>query len=376
MSRHEILSHFSPRWFIALMGTGAVALIMQGLDHGNAGALHVASVTLLLLILVAFPIFLLMIASRFIVNRALILRELEHSGLVQFYAAIAISAAICVAGLVKIPLGFIDREIVLSVAKIYWFISLTVGIFLAIFIPWRIITLDHGEPKRVLGFWFLPPVGLFVLIFAGNFLSLALGDPAWISNIFVLNTLLLGVASVQTVIIFTIFLFRAMTFPFPSPDVIPSFTIGLAPVGVSIVAFLSYIPLLAKASPAGFVSAAAIVPFVKFAMVLIWGFGLWWFIVALCVVITAFKRHGVPFTLGYWAFVFPTAAFTISSLVLGKSTGFVFIQTSGMVLGYTLIFGWCLTLILTIRGIYNHSIFRLPASFAEILKTSDYSKDS
>ncbi len=368
MSRHEILSYFSPRWFIALMGTGAVAVIMQTLAGGHEGILHTGAVALLMLILVAFPVFLALIAARLVINRRMLIRELEHSGLVQFYAAISISAAICVVGLVKIPLGFGAPEVILSLAKIYWFVSLVVGIFLAVFIPWRIITLDHGEPKRVLGFWFLPPVGLFVLVFAGNFLVLKLGDPAWISTVFTLNTLLLGVAMVQTIIIFTLFLLRALTYPFPSPDVIPSFTIGLAPVGVSIIAFLTYLPVLGRVGPTDFVSVAAIAPLIKFSMVLFWGFGFWWLIVALFIIMAAFKRHGVPFTLGYWAFVFPTAAYTISSFLLGKATGFAFIQTTGLVLGYILIAGWCLTFVLTLRGIWNHSIFRLPPSFCEILR--------
>jgi len=37
--------------------------------------------------------------------------------------------------------------------------------------------------------------------------------------------------------------------------------------------------------------------------------------------------------------------------------------------GYALIAGWTITFALTIRGIFNQSIFRLPASFADILKT-------
>jgi len=368
MSTREIFSYFSPRWFIALMGTGAVAVIMQMLSGQSTGILHTGAVALLSLILLAFPVFLGMIVARLAVNRNALFKEFRHSSLVQFYAAIAIAAAICAVGLVKIPLPFGTPALILSIAKIYWFVSLVTGVFLAVFIPWRIITLNHGEPKRVLGFWFLPPVGLFVLVFSGNFLALKLGDSAWISAVFALNTLLLGVATVQTVILFTLFLLRALAYPFPRADVIPSFTIGLAPVGVSIIAFLSYLPLMARAPPSGFVTAAAIAPLLKFAMVLLWGFGFWWLLVALLVILTAFKRHGVPFTLGYWAFVFPTAAYTISSFVLGKATGITFIQMTGQALGYLLVGGWLLTFLLTLHGIWNRNIFKLPPSFAEILE--------
>jgi tellurite resistance protein TehA-like permease len=312
-----------------------------------------------------------LVASRFWIDRNMLIKELEHSSLVQFYSAIFISAAVCATGLVKIPLGIMGPELALALAKLFWGISLVFGITLALFTPWRIITLNHGEPHRILGFWFLPPVGLFVLVFAGNFLALKTDDISWIDNMAILNAVLLGVTLFQSMMLFTLFLLRALAYPFPRMDVIPSFTIGLAPVGVSIIALLSYLPLLGQAESMGFVPANVVAPLIKLLALLLWGFGLWWLLLSLLISLTAALRKGIPVTLGYWAFIFPPAAFTIATLVLGQATGLQLVQSTGRILGYLVFAGWFVVSLLTVRGIFNRSIFNLPPSFSEILQSKE-----
>lgn len=365
----EILRFFSPRWFIAIMATGAVANVLQLISGSATGALHSAAVALLTLAIVAFPIAFVLLASRLFIDRQMLVRELEHSSLVQFYSGLFIAAAICTTGLVKIPQELLSPDATLALAKAFWSVSLFFGLTLAIFTPWRIITLNHGEIRRILGFWFLPPVGLFVLVFAGNFLALKTGDAAWIDNMALLNVVLLGAAIAQSVMIFTMFLLRSLALPFPpTMDVIPSFTIGLAPVGVSIIALLSYLPLMEKAASMSFVPVAAIAPLVKLLALLLWGFGFWWMIVALLITLTAFSRKAIPVTLGYWAFIFPPAAYTIATLTIGQLSQLGFVKNAGLVLGALVSAGWLIVAILTLRGIFNRSIFKLPPSFSEILQ--------
>ena len=253
----EILRFFSPRWFIAIMGTGAIANALQILSIDRSPLWHQAAVGLITLAVVAYPIALGLLLSRLWVDREMVSRELRHSSLVQFYSAVFIAAAICATGLLKIPMPFLGEDLPLVLVKGFWWFAAVLGVSLAVFTPWRIITLNHGEPRRILGFWFLPPVGLFVLVFAGNFLALHPANPAWVQPVAVFNALLLGVAAFQTVALFTMFLFWALAYPFPPKDVVPSFTIGLAPIGVAIIALLSYQPLLQRAAMPGFEVAGA-----------------------------------------------------------------------------------------------------------------------
>ncbi|MGC9452571.1 MAG: hypothetical protein ACP5I4_14125, partial [Oceanipulchritudo sp.] len=361
-------------WFIAIMATGAVANILQILDAGRGGIHHQAAVVLLGIAVLAFGPVLALILTRFVNDRRTLYRELAHSSLIQFYSAMFIAAAICTTGLIKIPLPWVSEALVQRLAEALWTFAVVTGAAKAVFTPWRIITLDHAEPKRVLGFWFLPPVGLFVIVFAGNFLVLSPGYESWLPAVFAINLVLLGAALFQTMVLFTMFLFRALTYPFPGADVLPSFAIGLAPVGVSIIALLSFLPVIGAAAPAGFADVAALKPLLHFGLVLFWGFGLWWLAVAAVVIATGFRTRKVPVTLGFWAFIFPPAAFALASLLLGQSTGIAFIRNTGVYLGYTVLAGWLLIAVLTVRGALDRSIFRLPPSFAEILSPEDRSK--
>ncbi|HQF37523.1 MAG TPA: hypothetical protein PK322_00230 [Opitutaceae bacterium] len=368
LSVRDILRFFSPRWFIALMGTGALANILQVLAGGPSGGLHGAAVALLGLALAGFPVALALLGARWWIDRGLLLKEWAHSSLVQFYAAVFIAAAILVAGLVKIPLPALGApDWPVALAKILWGFALVGSVATAVLVPWRIITLDHGEPRRLLGFWFLPPVGLFVVAFAGNFLALRLADPAWLRAMLAINTVLIGGAAVQAAILFALVLFRGLAYPFPAADVVPSFTIGLAPVGVSIIAVLSHLAVLKAVALPGLLALGTLAPVALAGALLLWGFGLWWLAVVALVVVRAARTKGIPFSLGYWAFVFPPAAYALATLLLAQAVGWAWLTTAGQILAGAVALGWMLVAALTLRGVFNRRVFALPPSFREIL---------
>ena len=358
-----ILRWFSPRWFIFIMGTGALANIFQMLAGKPAGALHAIAVFLLSVALAAFPAAAAFLAIRFFVGLDCILKEWRHSSLIQFYSAISIAAAICATGLLRIPLPYISSAGAARLAPVFWWIALAVGLFFILFTTFQVKTGSHAEPRRALGFWFLPPVGLFVLIFAGNFLALKMSDPERVREIFFLNTFLLGVAAGLTVIIYTIFIFRGLFYNFPRRDVAPSFIIGVAPIGVSIIALNTYLPLLKKVAWPGLPAAATLAPLVKLVSLLLWGFGFWWLLVSGAIIAFYFIKQGVPVTLGYWAFVFPPAAFTIATLILAGSLRLSFMKTLAWILTILLSAAWVVNFVLTVRGMLDRSIFDVSPTF-------------
>ena len=249
VDRQFILQWFSPRWFIAIMGIGALANIYQTLSGAPTGLLHSVAVAFLLLGLVAFPVAGALKLWRFVAHFRCIAQEFTHSSLMQFYAAIPISAAILSTGLLSIPVAGVTEATRVLLAQYLWWFSLMLSLVFIVLIPTRVILGDHAEPKRALGFWFLPPVGLFVLAFNGNFLAGHLEGPA-AAGIFQLNLVILGLALLLTVAMFTIF-FPGLFIKFPAPDVAQSYLIGLAPIGVSIIAMNSFLPLYGQFAPAG-----------------------------------------------------------------------------------------------------------------------------
>ena len=247
-----------------------------------------------------------------------------------------------------------------------WWLALVLSVFFVVLIPLRVILGEHAEPKRALGFWFLPPVGLFVVVFDGNFLAGHLSNPASVAAMFEVNTIILGVALLLTVAVFTIFLFRAFFYRFPRPDVTPSYVIGLAPIGVSIIALNTWLPVYAKVSPAGLPPVEILGPVINLLSLLLWSFGLWWAVVAVGIVGTKLARGGVPVTLGYWAFIFPPAAYTISTLLLAGKLSYSFLFVTGYIMAALVSVAWLVVAGLVIRNTLNLRIFELPPSFQDL----------
>jgi len=357
-----ILRWFSPRWFIFIMGTGALANICQLLAGKPTGTLHSLAVFFLMTTLAVFPVASFFMVFRFFVGLDCILKEWRHSSLIQFYSTISIAAAICATGLLNIPLSFISKNIAYSLAVVFWWVACLVGIFFIFLTPYKIITGNHAEPRRALGFWFLPPVGLFVLVFAGNFLAMHMNNMIHLRALLFFNAIILGIAIAFTVVIYTIFMFRALFYNFPRKDVAPSFMIGVAPVGVSIIAINTILPVIKKVG-IPIIDLAVFSSLVKIGSLLLWGFGLWWLIVATAVIVTYFVKQRVPVTLGYWAFIFPPAAFTIASLILAKTLNLIFIKYIAIVLAVLLVAAWIINVILTIKGMIDRTIFDVSPTF-------------
>jgi tellurite resistance protein TehA-like permease len=362
LTAQYILRWFSPRWFIFVMGTGALANIYQLIAGKPEGFLHSLAVFFLTLAIVVFFTAMVFLIVRFIVGMDCILKEWRHASLIQFYSTISIASAVCATGLFNVPLSFISKNFAHNLAAIFWWISLVVGLFFIFFTPFKVTSGNHAQPRRALGFWFLAPVGLFVLVFAGNFWALHMTNQAHVKNILFVNTLILGIAIPLTVIVYTIVLFRALFYNFPRRDVAPSFMIGVAPVGVCIIAINTIIPVLGK-SGVSIISPDTLAPFIKVVSLLLWGFGLWWLVYALTTITLYMLKQRVPVTLGYWAFIFPPAAYTIATLILAKSLNLPLLRNFAVILAIVFTLWWVVNFILTIRGMVNKTIFDVSPTF-------------
>ncbi|MDP8218299.1 MAG: hypothetical protein P9M03_06195 [Candidatus Theseobacter exili] len=201
-----------------------------------------------------------------------------------------------------------------------------------------------------------------MLVFSGNFLGMHMHNPGCLSAILFFNTLVLGIAAAFTSIVYVVFMYRAFFYNFPRRDVAPSFMIGVAPIGVFIIAINTIIPVIKK-SGISIIDLTVLSSLVKIVSLMIWGFGFWWLIVAAAVITTYFVKQGIPVTLGYWAFIFPPAAYTIASLIIARSLSLFFIRDVAVVLATMLIIAWIVNLILTIKGMINRTIFDVSPTF-------------
>jgi tellurite resistance protein TehA-like permease len=129
----------------------------------------------------------------------------------------------------------------------------------------------------------------------------------------------------------------------------PTAWIHLAPLGVIPVSLLNVLDQLPF--------AVAREPFL-FISLLVWGFGVWWLVMATLLTWAAHRSGKMPFALSWWGFTFPLGAFVAASLRLSPLTGIGGVDTLGVACWLLLATVWSVTLVRTVRGVVSGAVFQ------------------
>ena len=76
------------------------------------------------------------------------------------------------------------------------------------------------------------------------------------------------------------------------------------------------------------------------AAVMALGFGLWWAAFAVLELARLRRDEGVPAHPGWWGFVFPVGAMTLSTMLIGSATGVAAVQVLGLIAFVGLVLLW------------------------------------
>jgi tellurite resistance protein TehA-like permease len=109
--------------------------------------------------------------------------------------------------------------------------------------------------------------------------------------------------------------------------------------------------------------------------VVIWGFGIWIVGIIAIISIYQFRKGGIPFSMGWWAFIFPLAAYTIASQKVAAS--FPTPLTSGYAAFLTILLCllWLYTFTNTVLGAITGKLFTgIPISKTSMKSYSSGSK--
>ncbi|MCD6496312.1 MAG: hypothetical protein J7K54_03515 [Candidatus Aenigmarchaeota archaeon] len=319
--------------FVAMMGTAALALATK-LFFDNLLALGFAYALesgILALFAYYFTVFLARLAHWKDFSETL-----KNPQVANLYSAMPIAAALSVMMLIKIGIPLFPYNE--SLAFVFWSISAVFSLFFLVTVP---INLKFRvEVRHIMGTWFIPPVGVFVLISAGAVLASAM---PWMKTFMAFfNLFALGPAFVLYFLTLSLLYFRTKFEKMPEQNLAPTFNIVLAPVGVSIMAVLFTANLLDGFYGLGpaFSAAARIYSLTFF------GYGLW-IIFGLILLYKRFvtEMGKIPFSEMWWAFVFPVGAFTLATYNIYTVFGFWLFRAAYLMLYAALLGLWGVTAI-------------------------------
>lgn len=195
---------------------------------------------------------------------------------------------------------------------------------LSIYLPYHFFSNIEIEFRNLHGGWFITPVAT-VLVTNAILLYPVTENTAFVALVF------FGIGTMLFLLIMASLFYRLISHTLPPAELAPTNYIMLAPVGILIV---DIVQISRTAGPLFGVNltGAGIL-----AGIFLWGFGIWAIGVNI-LLLFRYIRTGLKFHIGWWSYVFPTAAFTMGTVSLESSVSSLRIASVLLYAGLLIVF--------------------------------------
>jgi C4-dicarboxylate transporter/malic acid transport protein len=353
-----IVRQFTPNWFTATMGTGALALTLNQFPLALPG-LHPLAVGLWLANILLFSLFSLLYAARWAIFFDEARRIFQHPVMSMFFGAIPMGLATIVNGFLAFGPALIgDAAIV--IAHGLWWIDVALSLLCGIAIPYFMFTRQEHSIEKLTAVWLLPIVACEVAAASAGLLAPHLAAPdAFL--VLVLGYGLWACSVPLAMSILVLLVLRLVLHKLPERDLGVSAWLALGPIGTGALGLL----LLGSDAPAIF-AANGLAGIGEVALglgviggILLWGYGAWWLALAVLKTIR-YLREGLPFNLGWWGFTFPLAVYALATLALARATRLELFAAIGGGLVVCLAIFWIIVATRTLEGAWTRRLFVAP----------------
>ena len=355
----EMIRQFTPNWFAATMGTGVLALALAQLPVQIPG-LHAVAEGLWLFNIGLFILFSLLYGARWVLYFDEARRIFGHSTVSMFFGTIPMGLATIINGFLLFGVARWGSDMV-QVAHVLWWLDVAMSLAFGVMIPYMMFTRQDHSIDQMTAVWLLPVVAAEVAAASGGLLAPHLTDPVMQFHVLITSYVLWAFSVPVAFSILTILMLRMALHKLPHENMAASSWLALGPIGTGALGML----LLGADSPAifaanGFARIGEIAEGLGLISgIALWGFGLWWILMALLITIRYF-RAGIPFNLGWWGFTFPLGVYSLATLRLGHVLQLGFFDVVGCVLVAMLVMMWFIVGSRTLKGAWRGELFVSP----------------
>lgn len=354
----EMVRQFTPNWFAMTMGTGIVYLILLALPPQLPGQASLAK-SLWIIDSALFAIFSVLFVSRLVFYRETVVPMLDHPVQSMFLGAIPMGLIPIVNGLTIFGPSLFGPS-ALSVAQCLWWGDAFLAVLIACLVPYRMFTSQKHSVEQITAVWLLPIVAPEVTASSAGVLAPHM--PPGTAQLLVATGYVLWAISVPLAFsILTVVFLRLALHKLPHRDMAAASWLTLGPIGTGSLGMM----LLGQAAPTAFADS----PLAHYANMardiglfgglLLWGVGVWWFIIAV-VLTLRYQREGMTFNMGWWGFTFPIGVYTSATFTLFRLTQFRPFALIGTVLATALFCFWLLVVSKTLIGMWRGNLFQAP----------------
>ena len=254
----------------------------------------------------------------------------------HFYATLPV-------GMLVIAAGFHALFGMDDMAQIFWWPGAILTFLAAILIPYVMFKHEGVKIEHIYPGWFIPPVGMIVIPIGGSIVLAhttgLLHDVALVINIVGLGTGIFLYLSLLAICMYRFILYKLL----PN-KLAPTIWINLGPIGAGTLALFNLFKTLGMAK--------TIIPL----CFILWGFGIWWVVIAILMTVYYIRKLTLPYTLSWWAFIFPLGAYVNATGLVAKlgvaGDGPIGLALLGLLAGL-----WIVTLWKTVCGTFSGQLF-------------------
>ena len=353
MQEYHPIKYFSPSWFAMIMGTGGVANVLYLWSNGYT-IVNVLAKAIAFIALVAWLLAIIPWVLRWVLYYDYANRDLNHPLTGNFFVTMPIGTVIIGTNVSLIWSQYLNASVCYTIMLVIWLFAVFGVSFFSFHTTFRVIRVDNTPKPEMVNFsWIMSPIANMAILLIGNPLltKTITYRPEWALNIFVVNTMLFGIGFLLFIFFSAIIFVRLAFHALPPADTTPSFGIFFGAIGLLVSAIVDGTN---NALNMGLLTSTGLANLIALS---IWGFGIWIFVIILAICIHQTRKNGIPFSLAWWAFIFPLAAYILA----GQKIAQVFV--SSLVNGYIILLMavlmtlWLYAFANSLRGIWSKKLF-------------------
>jgi C4-dicarboxylate transporter/malic acid transport protein len=350
----EVVKHFNPAWFAAVMGTAVVPLAISFL---SGSWVRVVATGFIIISVLMFVAILVPWTLRFVMFPSAVRADLHHPIAASFYPTMPIAIIVIALDLLKYPDLLFSQETSRAIAFWMWLVG-SIGIYLAAFIVLpRIYRSDGIELTHANFGWFIPPVAKLLIPVAG--FELAVLYPRRFELTFGLSIASFGIGFFLFLFVGSLVYQRYVLETLPASKFAATSFIAIAPTAIIAVALFKMIHLFESGTPLN-LDASAITAVSVLVLLAAWGFAMWAFVMAVVIVVSYARHLELPYALSWWAYTFPLGSLATATGVAWKVSGFESIYWFYVAVVLALVGAWVIVAARTGLAMVNGKVFASP----------------
>ncbi|RUM45163.1 MAG: C4-dicarboxylate ABC transporter [Hydrogenimonas sp.] len=361
----DVIRNFTPNWFTLNMGTGIAFLTLHNINANLFEAQRFIGELLWMIDIFFFLLFSLLFLARVILYPETMKLMFKHPVQSMFLGAIPMALIPILEGFAIFGQNLLG-DMALNIALYLWWIDVILAISVGWLLPYLMFTVQKEHKlENMTAVWLLPIVASEVAASAGGVLAPYFANP--MAETILMVSYVLWAFSVPLALSVLVILFlRLVTHKLPDKAMAVTSWLTLGPLGTGALGLL----LLGHSAKIVLVGtpledmASFLSSFGFITGLLLWGYGLWWYVMAWIITLKFFKE-GLPFNMGWWGFTFPIGVFTAATLQLWHVTNYEIFKILSILFSLQLAIFWILVFAKTLKGMWSGYLFHAPCLSTE-----------